>query len=857
MSDLLYDAILGSPSVAKKAPSEGVQPISDEDLKHPNVIKGLQYINAYEGKPKSNQMFGYKEFNDLSKHPNIKIPFTDKGDTTTAAGTYQIIAPTWEEQAKKQGLKDFSPENQDRAAVGIMRDIGALDAFKEGNFDKAKQLLGTKWASIPGSTIGKSTGQIPKLNTEHEAILPSGDMLYNAILGNDIKTGVAKTATVTNLQPDVPLPVQNVPKKEEQMNWFQRNMNAPEASKKLQGAGEAIATIATNPIVTGIGMVKGLVQSLPEIASGKAPEIAAKIALDFQKEHGYSPTSQKGKEYLQSIGETFKNLVETATGSSTSLPPIIPELAGITAGRYAVGQMENQFAKAKAGPLPSAKVYDFPATQTERPMAGVGAAKTEFNPYPAFTGQETARGEFPQIKAEKMAGDVKPQEQSTRAQIINEINPTGRPRTGLITGNENTIRNEYASANSSERTPAGDILKQEIANEQQALPNYAKKIIANTGADQLLPDNEARAMRIRNALDTKEGLEKDINTAKKEIYEEARQKTGDNPISTASVEGLFNDPQFKAGAGLRGNEGVFKSAEDLINLARTVGFKDEFGNTFAPNSVGAWDAVKHSLNQGWSPSNSAMIGKINRAIDKDIASAGGSELLKKADAIHKAEKDLFGSKGIKDLLTEEDANGVQTGIPNEKLMQKLNLMPNAQWKHIYDTLGKAANGEVIGISISPEVKAAARSAQAEMKGAIVRDIYEAGAAKAGEWNPNSVNNKANFYNSKIKHAFDPEEIRQIHTLNVGGYLMPAKSPYEGGGLQLQRVAKLSEKLPIAGRALGAVTRIPGAETAGGWAGEKGSKFFKGRTLRKEAEALEKELEANKQLGTKLSDMIGK
>jgi muramidase (phage lysozyme) len=375
MADLLYDAILGSPSVAQKAPSEGVQPISEEDLKHPNVIKGLQYINAYEGKPKANQMFGYREFNDLSKHPNIKIPFTDKGDTTTAAGTYQITAPTWEEQAKKQGLKDFSPENQNKAAVGIMRDIGALDAFKEGNFDKAKQLLGTKWAGIPGSTIGKSTGQIPKLNAEHEAILPSGDMLYNAILGNDIKTGVTKTATVNNLQPDVPLPVQNVPKKEEQMNWFQRNMNAPEASKKLQGAGEAIAAIATSPLVAGAGMVKGLVQSLPEIAGGKAPQIAEKIASDFQKEHGYSPTSEKGKEYLQSIGETFKGLVETATGSSTSLPPIIPELVGITAGRTAVGQMENQFAKAKAGPLPSAKVYNFPAGQEKQPMVGVGAAE--------------------------------------------------------------------------------------------------------------------------------------------------------------------------------------------------------------------------------------------------------------------------------------------------------------------------------------------------------------------------------------------------------------------------------------------------------------------------------------------------
>jgi hypothetical protein len=224
--------------------------------------------------------------------------------------------------------------------------------------------------------------------------------------------------------------------------------------------------------------------------------------------------------------------------------------------------------------------------------------------------------------------------------------------------------------------------------------------------------------------------------------------------------------------------------------------------------------------------------------------------------LHKAEQDLFGSKGIKDLLTEVDANGIQTGIPNEKLIQKLNIMPNDQWKHIYDTLGKAANGEVVGIAISPEVRQAALAAQAEMKGAIAREIFEAGGAKAGEWNANSVNKIANARMAKIKHSFSPDEIKDIYTLNYGGYLMPSKSPYEGAGMQAQRVNKLTDKLPIIGRATGALTGIPGAETAGGYVGGKGSSFFQGRSQRKEAKALETELEKNKKLGTKLKD-IGK
>jgi muramidase (phage lysozyme) len=193
MMDDVSSLILGGSAKPLGGKPSGAEPISAEDLSHPNVRKALQYINAYEGKPKANQMFGYKEFNDLSKHPNIKIPFTNKGDVTTAAGTYQILAPTWEAQAKKLNLQDFSPENQEKAAVGILKDTGALDALKAGEFEKAKKLMGTQWASIPGSTIGKSTGQIPKLNEQHEQIFSAGDDVSNLILGTSSAKETAKT----------------------------------------------------------------------------------------------------------------------------------------------------------------------------------------------------------------------------------------------------------------------------------------------------------------------------------------------------------------------------------------------------------------------------------------------------------------------------------------------------------------------------------------------------------------------------------------------------------------------------------------------------------------------------------------
>ena len=597
----------------------------------------------------------------------------------------------------------------------------------------------------------------------------------------------------------------------------------------------------------------------PEQAQATAQKVSAPLEQPIGKALGITEDSaylqEKSRFYMQKIGQYIGEGADKIS-EKTGIPKAdVENMLGtisMAAGKpiSKLGAVAKDILTEPAIPIKEAiKPKAVEAIETPKQLKGVGAAQSELNPYPSLTGQETARGEFPQVKFEKMAGDVEPTEQRTRAQIISEINPMGRPRSGLITGNENTIRNEYTLANSSERTPAGDILKQEIANEQKALPEYAKKIVRETGADELLPDNESRAYRIRNALDDKEGLAKDIETAKKSIYEEAFNKVGDNAVEPTSIENLLNSKQFQAELKLKKLVDFTGGAKELLDLHKTEGFEGT-----APGSIAGLEKLRQSLNASWSPENSFAIRRATRAIDEDIDRAGGSDTLLKARALHQAEQNLFGSKGIKDLLTEEDANGIQTGIPNEKLIDKLNKMPNDQWKHIYDTLGKAANGEIVGINVSPEVQAAARAAQAEMRGAIARDIYEAGATKVGEWNPNSVNNKANFHNTKIKHAFDPEAIRKIHTLNYGGYLMPSKSPYEGGGLQLQRVAKMSEKLPAAGKTLGAMTGIPLAETAGTKLGEKGARFFKGRSLKKQAQELEQELEKNKELGTKLSDI---
>jgi muramidase (phage lysozyme) len=77
------------------------------------------------------------------------------GCISTAAGRYQIIAPTWRTVRDRMGLPDFSPASQDKAALYLIRKRGALDAVQRGDVEEAVRLCRQEWASLPGNTAGQ------------------------------------------------------------------------------------------------------------------------------------------------------------------------------------------------------------------------------------------------------------------------------------------------------------------------------------------------------------------------------------------------------------------------------------------------------------------------------------------------------------------------------------------------------------------------------------------------------------------------------------------------------------------------------------------------------------------------------
>lgn len=135
----------------------------DESVADKNVKAFLFMIRHGEGTTGENgyrTLFGGKLFDSYAKHPNICVPY---GKTcSTAAGAYQILHKTWLLCKRLiSGLDDFSPANQDRAAIALLEYRGVLDDVKAGRIERAingwSKTTGAnkEWASLPNSPYGQ------------------------------------------------------------------------------------------------------------------------------------------------------------------------------------------------------------------------------------------------------------------------------------------------------------------------------------------------------------------------------------------------------------------------------------------------------------------------------------------------------------------------------------------------------------------------------------------------------------------------------------------------------------------------------------------------------------------------------
>jgi lysozyme len=109
-------------------------------------------------------LYGGGTFDNFADHPanlgwgGVPLPDEDcaaagfgPGCVSTAAGRYQITRTTWNGLRRRIGgeLPDFSPASQDRAALELLDEKGALGLVDSGRFDEAIARVRGLWSSMP------------------------------------------------------------------------------------------------------------------------------------------------------------------------------------------------------------------------------------------------------------------------------------------------------------------------------------------------------------------------------------------------------------------------------------------------------------------------------------------------------------------------------------------------------------------------------------------------------------------------------------------------------------------------------------------------------------------------------------
>lgn len=313
-------------------------------LGSPNVQKMLDLIANAEGVQHGyNTLFGNERFDDLSRHPNISKEFTQtdgKKNRTNAAGRYQFMKDTWDDVSKQLGLKDFSPKNQDIAAVALLARNGALPSVLKGDLKTAVQKSGGTWASLPSSNypqkkrtwsdLGISNpardqyqSQASKIVTAYKQKQKEQEVkaqpVDQAARSQKIVEAYQKAQQNGQIKSAANQP-QGLPDFDANgVITYDQPQAAPQAPEpsladKALGLGETALSAATGATGGTLGMIGGTIgQAGREILAGNfgTPEAANRIAQNAAASASnltYAPRTQAGQDYVQTIADVTEPL---------------------------------------------------------------------------------------------------------------------------------------------------------------------------------------------------------------------------------------------------------------------------------------------------------------------------------------------------------------------------------------------------------------------------------------------------------------------------------------------------------------------------------------------------------------------
>ena len=163
---------------APQSAAMSIRPKRLNGTPYPEVISPvmgelLNHLQKGESAGRYDITYGNHVFQPGGDHPRIAVPIKEgpnAGRTSSAAGAYQFIGPTWDNVSAKTGLKEMTPENQDINAAFLANETYRKATGRDLQSDWASgdprlrhqidQVLSSQWESLgkPGPRADKLPG---------------------------------------------------------------------------------------------------------------------------------------------------------------------------------------------------------------------------------------------------------------------------------------------------------------------------------------------------------------------------------------------------------------------------------------------------------------------------------------------------------------------------------------------------------------------------------------------------------------------------------------------------------------------------------------------------------------------------
>ena len=529
----------------------------EKALSNPNVRKMLDVIANAEGvKHGYNTIFGNERSNDLKAHPNVKKEFTQtdgKKNSTTAAGRYQFLKGTWDKVSKKYELTDFSPKNQDLAAVALILGRGALGDVMKGDFTKAVGKLGNEWASLPSSPYAQPKKSWKDIqNMVGEVKTPDRKPAQSRI--NQLVAAYDKQAkaSTTKKQIDPQKKQANVnrlldafdkqnPQKAHHSglpdfdeNGVIREDQPPQPKPqekplstmdKIIGGLEAGATLATGAVGGAIGQAAGGLHGIAEsvvdgtFGTQQGAQNAVNRATQFSNALTYEPNTAGGRRAVGAVGEFIED-----TGLDT-LPPVLG--GGVGAATATLGRASVPVATTAAREVAQAAkpVVAQVVEQAKRPVAAVTeATKNAFNRDATNTSSAPAN-----------IGAAQVDQATVRQALAADLPVTPELTKGQISRDPAQLKFEVETAKDGEM---GAPLRQRYEQQHQAIQQNFDAFIDQTGSQ---TGGNARDVGLMVDGALKKQMQSDKNRVRVAYNKADKSEEASTPVDVTRPVGVLED----------------------------------------------------------------------------------------------------------------------------------------------------------------------------------------------------------------------------------------------------------------------------------------------------------------------------